>query len=140
MFPDSVTFEISTELGARPLSWVSMFCTNDGFTGLDSIKLPAHVGDEVTTLRAGYDYVRSGRAGGVDLSGLNFITINLIPGKHPRARSSARAGLEKTLTAGAPSSGGCPPRTRSRSRHFLLRRPLRLRMQVRARGSRLPTG
>src|SRR6266542_5114415 len=56
MFPDSVTFEISAELGARRLSWVSMLiCTNDGFTGLDSIKLPAHVGDEVTALTAGYD-------------------------------------------------------------------------------------
>lgn len=56
MFPDSVTFEISAELGARRLSWVSMLiCTNDGFTGLDSIMLPAHVGDEVTAPTAGYD-------------------------------------------------------------------------------------
>jgi hypothetical protein len=56
MFPDSVTFEISAELGARRLSWVSMLiCTNDGFTGLDSIKLPAHIGDELTALTAGYD-------------------------------------------------------------------------------------
>jgi Spondin_N len=56
MFPDSVTFEISAELGARRLSWVSMLiCTNDGFTGLDSMTLPAHVGDEVTAPTAGYD-------------------------------------------------------------------------------------
>jgi Spondin_N len=54
--PDSVTFEISAGPGARRLSWVSMLiCTNDGFTGLDSIKLPAHVGDGVTAQTAGYD-------------------------------------------------------------------------------------
>jgi hypothetical protein len=56
MFPDSVTFEISGELGAQRLSWVSMLiCTNDGFTGLDSLRLPRHVGDEVTAPTAGYD-------------------------------------------------------------------------------------
>jgi hypothetical protein len=56
MFPDSVTFEISGELGARRLSWVSMLiCTNDGFTGLDSLSLPRHVGDSVTVGTAGYD-------------------------------------------------------------------------------------
>jgi len=56
MFPDSVSFEISAELGAHRLSWVSMLiCTNDGFTGLDSIKLPGHVGAEVAALTAGYD-------------------------------------------------------------------------------------
>jgi len=56
MFPDSVTFEISGEPGAHRLSWVSMLiCTNDGFTGLDSLKLPGHVGDEVTAATAGYD-------------------------------------------------------------------------------------
>lgn len=56
MFPDSVTFEISGERGARRLSWVSMLiCTNDGFTGLDSIGLPRHVGDIVTVGTAGYD-------------------------------------------------------------------------------------
>jgi Putative cyclase/Spondin_N len=56
MFPDSVTFEISAELGARRLSWVSMLiCTNDGFTGLDSMTLPAHIADAVSALTAGYD-------------------------------------------------------------------------------------
>ena len=55
-FPDSVTFEISGERGARSLSWVSMLiCTNDGFTGLDSLGLPRHVGDSVTVGAAGYD-------------------------------------------------------------------------------------
>ncbi|HYZ14452.1 MAG TPA: spondin domain-containing protein [Actinomycetota bacterium] len=56
LFPDSVTFEISGELGAHRLSWVSMLiCTNDGFTGLDSLKLPAHIGDQVTAATVGYD-------------------------------------------------------------------------------------
>jgi Spondin_N len=56
MFPDSVTFEISGEVGAHRLSWVSMLiCTNDGFTGLDSLKLPAHVGDQIDAATAGYD-------------------------------------------------------------------------------------
>ena len=55
-FPDSVTFEMSGELGAHRLSWVSMLiCTNDGFTGLDSLKLPVHIGDQVTAATAGYD-------------------------------------------------------------------------------------
>jgi hypothetical protein len=56
MFPDSVMFEITGGLGARRLSWVSMLiCTNDGFTGLDSLGLPRHVGDSVTVGTAGYD-------------------------------------------------------------------------------------
>ena len=55
-FPHSVTFEISGELGAHRLSWVSMLiCTNDGFTGLDSLKLPVHTGDQVTAATAGYN-------------------------------------------------------------------------------------
>jgi len=56
MFPDSVTFEISGDRGARSLSWVSMLiCTNDGFTGLDSLGLPRHIGASVTVGAAGYD-------------------------------------------------------------------------------------
>ena len=56
MFPDSVTFEISGDQGARRLSWVSMLiCTNDGFTGLDSVRLPRHVGQSVSFGTAGYD-------------------------------------------------------------------------------------
>ena len=41
----SVTFEIESEDGAQFFSFVSMLiCTNDGFTGLDGIKLPNQVG------------------------------------------------------------------------------------------------
>lgn len=56
LFPDSVTFEIKAGRGAPRLSWVSMLiCTNDGFTGLDSLELPQHVGDSVQVGTAGYD-------------------------------------------------------------------------------------
>jgi hypothetical protein len=56
MFPDSVTFEIHATADARRLSWVSMLiCTNDGFTGVDALKLPVNVGQSVTTGTAGYD-------------------------------------------------------------------------------------
>lgn len=56
MFPDSVTFEIHATPDARRLSWVSMLiCTNDGFTGVDGLKLPVFVGESVTAGTAGYD-------------------------------------------------------------------------------------
>ena len=42
-FGSSATFEITTHGRAKFLSFVSMLiCTNDGFTGLDSIRLPNH--------------------------------------------------------------------------------------------------
>lgn len=52
----SLTFEITAEPGAQVLSWVSMLiCTNDGFTGLDSLRLPRAVGDSVSVDTHGYD-------------------------------------------------------------------------------------
>ena len=52
----SVTFEISSADGAIFLSWVSMLiCTNDGFTGLDSVLLPVRIGETVTFDTVGYD-------------------------------------------------------------------------------------
>jgi hypothetical protein len=55
-FSDTVTLTISGDRGAKYLSWVSMLiCTNDGFTGVDSIRLPKRVGDSVTVSTAGYD-------------------------------------------------------------------------------------
>ncbi len=55
-FTDSVTFTIETSADGRSLSWVSMLiCTNDGFTGVDRMKLPVHVGASVTRSTAGYD-------------------------------------------------------------------------------------
>ena len=52
----SVTFEIEAENGAQFFSFVSMLiCTNDGFTGLDAIKLPNQVGATGTWMASGYD-------------------------------------------------------------------------------------
>ena len=42
-FGSSATFNITTHGSARSLSFASMLiCTNDGFTGLDSVRLPNH--------------------------------------------------------------------------------------------------
>ena len=53
---ETVTFTIE---GAPPfnfLSWASMLiCTNDGFTGVDTLKLPADVGDSMSVYTQGYD-------------------------------------------------------------------------------------
>lgn len=52
----SLTFAIGAERGARFLSLVSMLiCTNDGFTGLDGVKLPERVGEENVYETDGYD-------------------------------------------------------------------------------------
>jgi hypothetical protein len=54
--PDSVTFEIDGALGARFISWDSMLiCTNDGFTGVSGLRLPARLGQSVTASTFGYD-------------------------------------------------------------------------------------
>ena len=52
-FESSATFTITAKGRARYLSYASMLiCTNDGFTGLDSVRLPRH---KVTVYTAGYD-------------------------------------------------------------------------------------
>jgi hypothetical protein len=56
MFPDEVTFTIRGSERARYLSFVSMLvCTNDGFTGVNSLRLPRKVGQEAEKETAGYD-------------------------------------------------------------------------------------
>jgi hypothetical protein len=56
MFEDSVTFEITAAPGANRISMVSMLiCTNDGFTGLDRVKLPNRVGHSLTIGTNAYD-------------------------------------------------------------------------------------
>jgi hypothetical protein len=56
MFADSVTLTVTAFEGAKFLSFASMLiCTNDGFTGVDSLRLPKDVGDTVTVRSAGYD-------------------------------------------------------------------------------------
>ena len=55
-FPDSVTFMITANQAAKYLSFASMLiCTNDGFTGIDSLHLPKRVGASVTVFTNGYD-------------------------------------------------------------------------------------
>jgi hypothetical protein len=51
-----VSVDISGDRGRKYLSFVSMLiCTNDGFTGVDTIRLPKKVGDTVTMETDGYD-------------------------------------------------------------------------------------
>jgi spondin N len=55
-FPDSVTFEITASGNAHFLSFVSMLvCTNDGFTGVDSLRLPEGKGKTETADTQAYD-------------------------------------------------------------------------------------
>jgi hypothetical protein len=56
MFGDSVTLTVTASEGAKFLSFASMLiCTNDGFTGVDSVRLPKGVGDAIVVRSAGYD-------------------------------------------------------------------------------------
>jgi len=56
MFGDKVTLTVTASHGAQLLSFASMLiCTNDGFTGVDSLRLPKEVGDVVTVEPAAYD-------------------------------------------------------------------------------------
>jgi hypothetical protein len=56
MFDQSTTFSIHATRGARFLSLAAMLiCTNDGFTGVNALKLPSKVGASVTVETAGYD-------------------------------------------------------------------------------------
>lgn len=51
-----VEFEIEGLTGAKYLSIVSMLiCTNDGFTGLNAVRLPKRVGDVVSIDAVAYD-------------------------------------------------------------------------------------
>lgn len=52
----SLTFRISADRRAKFLSFVTMLiCTNDGFTGVDGLRLPKWVGESVTEYTDGYD-------------------------------------------------------------------------------------
>ncbi len=55
-FSDSATFEIDGGPGAKYFSWESMLiCTNDGFTGVSGLRLPAKSGDSITVHTVSYD-------------------------------------------------------------------------------------
>ncbi len=52
----SVTVEISESDGAKFVSFASMLiCTNDGFTGLDTVRLPQQVGQTIIITADAYD-------------------------------------------------------------------------------------
>lgn len=52
----SIEIELDSRLGAKRLSFVSMLiCTNDGFTGIDSLFLPQQVGASTTLRTDAYD-------------------------------------------------------------------------------------
>src|SRR5687768_1295088 len=56
MFDATTTVTITADRGARRISFASMLiCTNDGFTGVNGLKLPRRVGDSVTAAIMGYD-------------------------------------------------------------------------------------
>lgn len=56
MFDQSATLILEAGRRAQRLSFVSMLvCTNDGFTGIDGLKLPAKLGRAVTVGTDGYD-------------------------------------------------------------------------------------
>lgn len=56
MFDDSVTLTVTAGTGAKFLSFASMLiCTNDGFTGVDSLRLPKDIGEQVALMTNGYD-------------------------------------------------------------------------------------
>ncbi len=53
---DDVTFQLHSEKGAKYFSFVSMLvCTNDGFTGASSIRLPGEIGESRTVYKGAYD-------------------------------------------------------------------------------------
>ncbi|MDH3271269.1 MAG: spondin domain-containing protein [Gemmatimonadota bacterium] len=53
---EMVEFDISTERGAKYFSFISMLiCTNDGFAGIDSARLPRDIGSSTTVESLGYD-------------------------------------------------------------------------------------
>ncbi|CAN5123677.1 spondin domain-containing protein [soil metagenome] len=56
LFGGSVTLTVTAAKGANFLSFASMLiCTNDGFTGVDSLRLPKDVGEQVVVSSAAYD-------------------------------------------------------------------------------------
>lgn len=55
-FSNSYTTTIMAPRHMRRITWLSMLiCTNDGFTGVDSLRLPRHVGDAKSRFTSAYD-------------------------------------------------------------------------------------
>lgn len=52
----AVTIELTADPSAKYISFASMLiCTNDGFTGLDALRVPIREGETVTAMAAAYD-------------------------------------------------------------------------------------
>src|SRR5918995_395422 len=55
MFEQSATVNVTADRRTHRLSWVSMLiCTNDGFTGVDGLKLPSRIGKSTTVRTNSY--------------------------------------------------------------------------------------
>jgi hypothetical protein len=53
---ETIVFDLHGRTGAKYLSMVAMLiCTNDGFTGANSIRLPKRIGESATLYAYGYD-------------------------------------------------------------------------------------
>ena len=53
---EMVQFDLESATGAKYLSMISMLiCTNDGFTGANSVRLPDEIGETTEVHAAGYD-------------------------------------------------------------------------------------
>lgn len=53
---ETISFQIEAAPPYNFLSWASMLiCSNDGFTGVDGVKLPNHLGQSVSVFTQGYD-------------------------------------------------------------------------------------
>ncbi len=113
MFGDSVTLMLTASKGAKFLSFASMLiCTNDGFTGVDSLPLPKDVGNGVVVRSAGYD-------AGTEVNTEDFADIvppcqaslacpRASPGRARATPRSQKAG-SSTIT---PASPGAPTSSR----------------------------
>lgn len=65
----SITTRLMADNNGRRLSMVSMLiCTNDGFTGVDSVKLPKHAGESISVYGNAYD-------AGTEINTENFADI-----------------------------------------------------------------
>ena len=97
-FSDTVTFEISSSKGAKYLSIATMLiCTNDGFTGIDGVRLPKKVGQSVTVWSDAYD-------AGTEINTEDF--IDMVPPCQRLIGVMSAADPGTGMTNGALAEGG----------------------------------
>ncbi|MGF1646087.1 MAG: spondin domain-containing protein [Kineosporiaceae bacterium] len=112
-FRNFTSFEITADARANRLSWVSMIiCSNDGFTGVDSVRLPNRVGRSVVEYTEAYDAgseVNSQRFGDIVPPCQGLVGVTGSPGtgasnpalaedgvitKHPNVTEATEDGLQ----------------------------------------------